>query len=80
MAMSADSMRRHEVRASLSVPELTREGSSLKLELFHEAQKIGELSIGRGSLKWRGGKHKHFKRIDWTRFAKMMDELAYGRS
>lgn len=79
MAKAADSTRRHEVRAALTVPELTREGSSLRLELYSESQKIGELSIGRGSLKWRGGKHKHAKRIDWTRFARLMDDLAYGR-
>lgn len=79
MAKASEPVRRHEVRAALTVPELTREGSSLTLSLYSESQKIGELSIGRGSLKWRGGKHKHAKRIDWTRFAKLMDQLAYGR-
>lgn len=78
MAKTPDSARRHEVRASLSVPELAREGSSLTLQLYRSEQKIGEISIGRGSLRWRGGKHKLWKRIDWTRFADLMDELAYG--
>ena len=38
-----------------------------------------ELIIGRGSLYWYGRNRTNRKRISWTRFADMMDELAYGK-
>jgi len=34
--------------------------------------------IGRGSLFWYGRSRKRSKRIPWSRFADMMDRLAYG--
>jgi len=46
--------RRHTVRASLDVLELTRAGSSLNLQLFSGGRKLGELEIGRGSVYWTG--------------------------
>lgn len=33
--------------------------------------------IGRGSLYWYGRNRQKRKRIRWTKFAEMMDELAY---
>jgi len=71
--------KRHSVRAELTVPELSKAGSSLRLDLFAHDQKIGELQIGRGSLFWYGRNRVKSKRIRWTRFAEMMDELAYGK-
>lgn len=69
--------RKHEVRAQLSVLELTKTGTSLDLEIFASGEKIGTLQIGRGSLRWRGGKRQLSKRINWSRFAHHMDQLAY---
>jgi hypothetical protein len=69
----------HSVRASLSIPELTRAGSSLNLQLYAHGEKIGEIEMGRGSLFWFGRNRQKSKRIRWSRFAEMMDELAYGR-
>ena len=71
--------KRHSVKAALNVPELSKAGSSLNLELFALDQKIGELQIGRGSLFWYGRNRVKSKRIRWTKFAEMMDELAYGK-
>ncbi len=71
------SRRKHSVHARLNVPELTRAGTSLKLEIFSEEEKIGTLTIGRGSLFWRGGKRQRRVRVDWTRFAQIMDTIAY---
>lgn len=68
----------HTVRAELVIPQLTKAGSSLELEIFAEGQKLGTLVLGRGSIEWAGGKRKSSKRISWSRFAEMMDELAYG--
>jgi len=71
------SRRKHSVHARLNVPELTRAGTSLKLEIFSEEEKIGTMTIGRGSLFWRGGKRQRRVRVDWTRFAQIMDTIAY---
>jgi hypothetical protein len=72
--------RRHEVKAGLSNFDLAKAGSSLNLQIYANREKIGELEVGRGSLYWYGrGRHKS-KRINWTKFAEMMDGLAYGRS
>ncbi len=68
----------HEVHATLSIPRLVRAGSSLDLEIFADEQKLGTLIIGRGSLYWFGRRRSTSKRISWSRFADMMDELAYG--
>jgi hypothetical protein len=71
--------RKHLVKAHLQVMELARAGSSLDLEIYEAKQKIGTLVIGRGSLYWYGRNRRIRKRIAWTRFAEMMDELAYGK-
>ena len=78
MAKSKKVIRKHEVRAELSVPELTKTGTGLKLEIYVEGEKIGTLSIGRGSLAWVGARRKTRKQISWSAFAKQMDYLAYG--
>lgn len=71
-------VRVHGVRASLNVPQLSKAGSSLELEIYADELKIGTLTIGRGSLYWRGGKRRSSKRISWSTFAERMDRLAYG--
>jgi hypothetical protein len=70
--------RKHQVRAELSNVELVKAGSSLKLSVYASHEKIGEVQIGRGALYWWGGKRPKSKRISWSSFAAMMDELAYG--
>jgi hypothetical protein len=71
-------IKKHTVKASFHVPALSKAGTSLNLEIFASEQKLGELIIGRGSLFWYGKKRQKSKRIDWTKFAEMMDRLAYG--
>ena len=70
--------RKHAVRAELNVQELTKAGTSLSLEISARGEKIGELEIGRGALYWRGGRRQTKKRLSWSRFAELMDDLAYG--
>lgn len=70
--------RKHSVRAHLSVHELTKAGTSLTLEIHAAREKLGELAIGRGGLFWWGAQRHKRKRLSWTRFAELMDELAYG--
>jgi hypothetical protein len=70
----------HSVSAFLSVEKLAKAGSALRLEVFGRDGKLGELEIGRGSLFWTGRNRHKSKRIQWSAFAAMMDELAYGDS
>lgn len=70
--------KKHTVKARFNVPQLAKAGSSLSLKVYAEKQQIGEVTIGRGSLYWRGGHRQIRKRVSWSRFAEMMDELAYG--
>jgi hypothetical protein len=72
-------VKKHSVKANLRVVELSRIGSSLDLEIYADNEKIGTMRIGRGSLEWFGGKRQLSKRIPWSRFAEMMDRLAYGQ-
>jgi hypothetical protein len=47
--------------------------------LFARGEKLGEITLGRGSLYWYGRYRQKRKRISWSTFAAMMDELAYGK-
>ena len=79
MAARAQSKRKHEVKADLANFELAKARSALRLEIYANREKIGELQVGRGSLYWQGGKRQKSKRVDWTKFAEMMDALVYGK-
>ena len=72
------SARKHAVKASIQVHELSKAGTSIEFEIYASGEKIGTLVIGRGSLIWRGGRRQKEKPISWTKFAEQMDELAYG--
>jgi hypothetical protein len=69
--------RKHEVRAEIKNVELVRAKSSLRLQVWAEGKKIGELQVGQGSLYWWGKSRRKSKRLDWSRFADKMNELAY---
>jgi len=71
--------RKHAVRGMMRVHEFTKAGTSLNLEISAAGEKIGELEIGRGGLYWWGGHRQKRKRLSWTRFAELMDSLAYGK-
>ena len=71
-------IKKHSVEANLHVLELTRAGSWLDLAIYADKEKIGTMIIGQGSLSWKGGKRQITKRIPWSRFAAMMNSLAYG--
>lgn len=71
--------RTFEVKAEISNATLAKAKSALKLEIYRKREKLGALQIGRGSLYWTGARRQTAKRIHWGRFAKMMDELAYGK-
>jgi hypothetical protein len=72
-------LRRHHVSATLGIQELSKAGTSIKLFVHRDDQKLGEMDIGRGAIYWRGGNKQKWERIDWTRFAEMMDDLVYQK-
>jgi hypothetical protein len=69
--------RKHEVWAAIDNIELVRAKSSLHLNVWADGEKIGQLEIGQGSLFWWGKNRHKSKRLNWSLFAKKMDELAY---
>jgi len=71
--------RKHNVLAHLANSNLTKAGTALTLEIRADQKLIGTIIIGRGSLRWSGHRHpkEKMKTINWTRFADMMDALAY---
>ena len=71
--------RRHEVRAELSNFTLAKAKSALKLEIYSRGEKVGSLEVGRGSLYWWGKHRVKSKRVNWSKFTDMMNELAYGK-
>jgi hypothetical protein len=71
--------RTYEVKAEISNATLAKAKSALRLQIYRRQVKLGEIQIGRGSLFWAGARRQSAKRIDWGRFAEMMDSLAYGK-
>jgi len=65
--------RRHSVKAEVSNIDLTKAGTSIKMEVYADAEKIGTVELGRGTLRWRGGRKRKSTIVDWTRFAEWMD-------
>ena len=70
--------KKHHVKAELSNFELAKAHSALTLRIFSRNSKVGELHVGRGSLYWWGRKKQRSKRLNWSKFTKMMNRLAYG--
>ena len=67
--------KKHDVKVQVQVMELSKAGTALTLEIYAEGEKLGEIEIGQGSFGWRKGRGKRgFRRIDWTTFARHMNE------
>jgi hypothetical protein len=72
------SKRRHRVSCDISVPQMAKAGSSLRLVIAFAGEKQGEIVLGRGSFIWYGANRKIRKKIGWPRFVALMNEFAYG--
>ncbi|GIW42266.1 MAG: hypothetical protein KatS3mg076_2843 [Candidatus Binatia bacterium] len=68
------SRRRHTARGAVTLPSLGRAGASIRIEVYRDEEKIGELGLGQGSIWWYGRKWKHPKRFSWSKFAQLMSE------
>lgn len=77
--MARKTKRRHRVSCDISVPQMAKAGSSLRLNIFSAGEKLGEIVLGRGSFIWYGANRKTRKKIAWPRFVALMDEFAYGK-
>jgi hypothetical protein len=73
-----ESAKKHRVKCSMQVLELTKAGTSVDLEIFADGEKLGTLIIGRGSISWFGKGRTKGRRIGWSKFAEMMDIYCYG--
>ena len=77
--MKKKTLRRHSVKATVQILDLSKAGTSLELEVFskkprEDRRKIGTVIIGRGSLTWKKDYAKTItKRVSWTRFAELME-------
>ena len=69
--------RKHSVRASVQIHQLSKAGTSIDFNVYADQEKIGTLIIGRGSLTWFGRNRKTPIELSWSRFAQLMDER-YG--
>ena len=66
--------RKHSVRASVHIHQLSKAGTSVDFKIYADEEKIGTMIIGRGSITWFGRNRKTPIELDWTHFAKIMDE------
>ena len=70
--------RRLGVNLKLQAFQLSKAGTAIELDIADSGKKLGHLKIGRGSITWRGADREKEKRYGWFRFAKLMNQLAYG--
>lgn len=70
-------VRKHSVWANMQVVELAKAGSAMDLEIYAGKEKLGRIVIGRGSFTWFGKGRQNGVRVNWSKFAKMMDEYCY---
>ena len=71
---------RHEVFAKLSQRfALTLEGSALKFDIRADRRRLGTLSIGKGSIGWKGRSDKRVLPLGWTAFVRLLERERMGR-
>ena len=70
----------HEVFARLSQRfALTLEGSALKFDIRADRRRLGTLSIGKGSIGWKGRSDKRVLPLGWTQFVRLLERERKGR-
>ena len=64
----------HAVDAKLHQPfALTLEGYALRFVIRANGLKLGTLSIGKGSIGWKGRSDKRVLPLGWTQFVRLME-------
>jgi hypothetical protein len=69
--------RAHRVTGSIDNLDLTKASTALTLKLEHKGEKIGELTVGRGSVTWHGRNRKTGVSWTWSEFAAFLDRHGY---
>lgn len=69
------SLKKHQVKASMHSLDLSKAGSGISLCVECNNEKLGTLKIGHGSMMWRPANARKYKRIEWTKFAKIAEEF-----
>ena len=70
----------HEVFAKLSQRfALTLEGSALRFDIRADRRRLGTLSIGKGSIGWKGRSDKRVLPLGWTQFVRLLERERKGR-
>ena len=67
------SARKHTVKATVDNIDLTKAGSSIRLDIHAAGEKIGTVEIGFGSLRWYGRFKQKPTIIPWSRLAEWME-------
>jgi len=63
----------HSASAVINVCDLTKAGSAIIIEAKLNNKKLGELTIGRGSVTWKPAKKSVTETTyTWSEFAKIM--------
>ena len=64
----------HAVDAKLQQPfSLTLEGSAVRFVIRADARKLGTLSIGKGSIGWKGRSDKRVLPLTWTQLVRLLE-------
>lgn len=69
-------MPEHDVQ--ITIPAKLLKNTDATVEVWSDGEKLGELKISKGTVDWRGGNRKSWKRIRWEKFAEALD-AAPGR-
>jgi hypothetical protein len=73
-ARTAPTIVHHEVYARLAQRfKLTIEGYALRFVIRANGRKLGTLSIGKGSIGWKGRSDKRVLPLGWTQFVRVME-------
>jgi len=59
---------------------LTLEGYAVRFVIRANARKLGTLSIGKGSIGWKGRSDKRVLPLGWTQFVRLMEHERQERT
>lgn len=66
----------HQVKTTINLEELPQAKSAIQLTILSDGETLGHITIGRGSLTWKGkGMKTTRKMLTWPRFAEIMENL-----
>ena len=66
----------HHVSAALDNWELSKRESAVTFTVRKGGRKLGELSVGRGSVSWLAAKKQYAVTLPWPTLARILEE--YG--